>query len=76
MMPGVLNSIREIGNQPQDVIPVWWIFADEIASDPRYKREILHWFQRIESHVLLWENITDYKPVVGHFEEHIQPLLT
>ena len=75
MMPGILNSIRQIGNQPRGVIPVWWIFADEIASDPRYKREILHWFQGIEAHVLLWENITDYRPVVDHFEEHIQPLL-
>ena len=50
--------------------------ADKIAFDLRYRRETLHWFQAIEAHVLLWENITDYKPVVDHFEEHIQPLLS
>ena len=76
MMPGILNSIREVSNQPQNVIPVWWIFSDEIATGSRYRREIYHWFQGVESHVLLWENITDYRPVVDHFEEHIQPLLT
>ena len=76
VMPGILNSIGRIGNQPLGLIPVWWIFADEIASDSRYRRETLHWLQGIEAHVLLWENITDYKPVVDHFEEHIQPLLS
>ena len=76
MMPGILNSIWRIGNQPPGLIPVWWIFADVVASDFRDRREILHWLQGIDSHVLLWENIKDYRPVVDHFEEHIQPFLS
>ena len=75
MMPGILNSARHIARQPVNVIPFWWIFSNGIASDPRYKREIMHWFQGIESHVLLWEDITDYTPVIDHFEQYIQPLL-
>ena len=51
-------------------------FADEIAADPRYRKEMLHWFEAIELNVLLWENLTDYRPGVDHFEQHIQPPLT
>ena len=76
VMPGILNSTRRIGNQPPGLIPVWWIFADVVASDFRDRREILHWLQGIDSHVLLWENMKDYRPVVDHFEKHIQPFLS
>lgn len=75
MMPGILNSMRTVANQPAGVIPFWWVFSNGIANDIRYRREILHWFQGIEPHVLLWRRIDDYRPVIDHFESHIQPLL-
>lgn len=75
MMPGILNSMREISSQPTSVIPFWWIFANGIAIDPYYRQEIMHWFQGIEGHVLLWPDMIDYNPVINHFEEHIQGLL-
>lgn len=40
MTPGILNSIRRISYQLQGVIPVWWVFTDEIASYLRYRRGI------------------------------------
>lgn len=80
MMPGILNSIREIANQPDNIIPVWWIFASRskgfgIASDSDYVQEIKHWFKGIEAHVFLWDDITDAKPLIEHFEKYIKPLL-
>lgn len=80
MMPGILHSIRKMTNQPDDIIPVWWIFASQskgfgIASDSNYIQEIKHWFKGIEAHVFLWDDITNEKPLIEHFEKHIKPLL-
>lgn len=80
MMPGILHSIRNIANQPDNIIPVWWIFASQskefgIASDSDYVQEIKHWFKGIEAHVFLWDDITNPKSLIEHFEKHIKPLL-
>ena len=75
MMPGIVGSAREIAAQPEGVIPFWWVFTNGIASDERYRREIMHWFCGIEGHVLLWRNTRDGREVTGHFERHIRPLL-
>jgi len=75
MMPGIVLSAQQIANQPENVIPFWWIFSNGIASSPRYMQEIYHWFRGIEGHVLLWKDIEDYSALVSHFEQHIRPLL-
>jgi len=75
MMPGIVNSARRIARQGDSVIPFWWVFSNGIASSPRYIQEILHWFQGIEGHVLLWDDLENYVPVINHFENHIRPLL-
>lgn len=75
MMPGILYSARKCANQSDDVIPIWWIFSDEIASTPVYRRKIMHWFRGVEGHVLLWEDIEDSTALVNHFEQHIRCLL-
>lgn len=74
-MPGILHSAREFANQPGEVIPIWWIFSNGIASNLRYRLQILHWFRGIEGHVLLWENIEDSAALVNHFDHHIRNLL-
>ncbi len=73
--PGIIKSGREIAKQPDGVIPFWWIFAEGIAEDPRYVREITHWFQGVERHVLLLPR-PDEQALTDHFEKHILPLLT
>ncbi len=73
--PGILRSGRKIAKQPQDVIPFWWIFTNGIAEDERYAREIAHWFQGAEGHVLLWCPRSPSR-LVSHFERHILPLVT
>lgn len=73
--PGIVASTRVIANQPEGVIPFWWIFTNGIARAPRYVEEIRHWFQGIQCNLLLWENIRDYEPVVDHFERCIKPML-
>lgn len=75
MMPGIIESARQIANQPISVIPFWWVFADGIASDPRYRQEILHWFKGIEGHVFLWKDLNDTSALLAHFDQHIKPLL-
>lgn len=75
MMPGIIKSAQEIAKQPEGIIPFWWIFAEDIATDRYYAKEIMHWFQGMERHVLLWKNVKDRKPVIEHFEKHIRPLL-
>ena len=73
--PGIISSAQEIAKQPSKTIPFWWVFTNGIAVDFGYRQEILHWFRGVESHVLLWQDITDYEPLIGHFENHIRPLL-
>lgn len=73
--PGVIASAQKIANQPGDILPFWWIFSNGIATDPRYRREILHWFKNIESHVLLWEDINDRSAVERHFDNYVRPLI-
>ena len=73
--PGIIASARAIARQPEGIIPFWWIFTNGIATDPRYVQEITHWFHGVERHLLLWESIQDYEPVISHFERHIQPML-
>ena len=75
MMPGIIKSAQKIAKQPESVIPFWWIFAEGIAADKYYAQEIMHWFQGIERHVLLWKNVKDRQPIIEHFEKHIRPLL-
>lgn len=74
-MPGILESAREIGGHHKGVVPFWLIFTDGIASHPRYRREITHWFQGHESNVLLWKSVDDHDAVLNHFEKHIRPLI-
>ncbi len=73
MMPGILNAMRQAGNQPDCAIPMWWVFTNGVATDPRYKREIKFWFQGIERHVLLWSDRR--ADVTEHFDRFIRPLL-
>ena len=73
--PGILASARQIANQPEDTIPFWWVFTNGIATDARYRREIMHWFRGVEAHLLLWEDINDPAVVTHHFDTHIRPLL-
>lgn len=75
MMPGILESARQIAKQPDSVIPFWWVFTNGIANHPRYRQEILHWFKGIEGHVLLWQDLNDEKALLDHFAKHIRPLL-
>ena len=74
-MPGILSSAREIANQPDGVIPFWWVFTNGIANDHRYCQEIMHWFKGIEGNVLLWRDMSDCTALTKHFDEHIRPLL-
>ncbi len=72
--PGIIRSGREIANQPNGVIPFWWVFTNGVAEDQRYVREIMHWFQGIEPHVLLWQP-PDPTMLTDRFDTHILPLL-
>lgn len=73
MMPGILNAMRQAGNQPADVIPMWWVFTNGVAADPRYVQEIMFWFQGIEGNVLLWSD--GRGELTEHFEQFIRPML-
>ena len=73
--PGIIASARRIANQPEGVLPFWWVFTNGIASAPRYVQEITHWFRGYEGNLLLWQSLDDYEPVIDHFERHIRPML-
>ena len=73
--PGILGAMRDVGNHPQDTIPMWWIFTNGVATDPRYVEEIMFWFQGIEGNVLLWEGAPDAGAVTEHFDRFIRPML-
>ena len=75
MMPGILLSSRRHAKQPNDVIPVWWVFTGGIATNDRYRREIMHWFLGVEHHVLLWKDRSEASHVTDHFDRHIRQLL-
>ena len=73
--PGIVQSVREIANQPSDVFPFWMIFTNGIANDPNYRQEISHWFLGLEPHLLLWKSVDDHDVLIDHFERFIRPLL-
>ena len=73
--PGIIMSAREIANQPEGVIPFWWVFTNGLARYSRYQREIMHWFVGMEGQVLLWRDIDDPQVLIEHFDKHIRPLL-
>ena len=75
LTPGILGAMRERGNQPANAIPMWWVFTNGIATDPRYVQEIMFWFRGIEGNVLLWGDTNDPAAVVEHFERFIRPML-
>ena len=74
LTPGILGAMREIGRHPPDAIPVWCVFTNGIATDPRYMQEIMFWFSGIEDNVLLWDG-GDPAAVTEHFERFIKPML-
>lgn len=73
--PGITASACAKAGQPAGTIPFWWIFTNGIATDPKYVQEVRHWFRGVERHLLLWESLQDFEPVVDHFERHIRPML-
>ena len=75
LAPGILVAMREVGRQPANVVPMWWIFTNGIARDPDYRREISFWFRGLEPNLLLWDDLDDHDTVVHHFETHIRPML-
>ena len=75
MMPGVVASMRERSGHAKPIIPMWWIFTDDIAKDPWRKQEIRHWFKGMEPQLLFWPDWSDYERLIAHFEEHIKGML-
>ena len=75
MMPGIVKSASVIAGLDEGVLPFWWIFTNGIANDRYYRQEIMHWFQGIEPHVLLWKQVRDHHAITEHFDKHILPLL-
>ena len=75
MMPGIVASMRERSGHAAPVIPMWWIFTNGIAKDPRYRQEIGHWFKGIETQLLFWPDGWNAKPLTTHFEKHIKRML-
>ena len=74
LTPGILSAMREIGRHPPDAIPVWCVFTNGIATDPRYRAEIMFWFSGIEGNVLLWDG-GDPAALTEHFERYVKPML-
>ena len=75
-MPGIIESARIIGNHGPGVIPFWFVFTDALATEERYIREIGHWFQKYERHVLLWENDQNHYVMLNHFHQNIEPMFS
>ncbi|MBC6441978.1 MAG: MunI family type II restriction endonuclease [Rhodobacteraceae bacterium] len=75
MMPGIVKAMQEVGNQPSNILPMWWIFTNGIAKDPNYRQAITFWFRGIAGNMLLWEDVRDHNPVTDHFEKHIRDML-
>ncbi|MBC6437207.1 MAG: MunI family type II restriction endonuclease [Rhodobacteraceae bacterium] len=75
MMPGIMKAMQEVGNQPSNILPMWWIFTNGIAKDPNYRQEIAFWFRGIEGNMLLWEDVRDHETVTSHFDNVIKGML-
>lgn len=75
LAPGILAAMREVGRQPANVVPMWWIFTNGIARDPDYRQEISFWFRGLEPNLLLWDDLDDHAMLINHFEASIRPML-
>ena len=73
--PGLAKEGRKKGKLPDGVFPFFLVFADSLASDDRYQREITKWFnEELAKHFLLWK---DRSPELleRFFEENMRPVL-
>ena len=75
LAPSLLTAMREVGQQPTTVVPMWWIFTEGLAQNPDYRQEISFWFRGLEPNLLLWDDLDDHNAVIHHFETHIRPMI-
>ena len=73
--PGIIESACKIGRHPEGVFPFWLIFTEGIATHPRYRQEIKHWFRGREDNLTLWESIERTDMILEHFDSRICSLI-
>jgi len=74
--PGLQKILREKGNLGEGILPFWTVFQGNITRDPCRVREITFWYDDLKGHFFFWRDTTNPEPLIAHFEEYIQPLLT
>lgn len=74
--PGLQKILRAQGNLGEDILPFWTVFQGDITRDPCRVREITCWYDDLSAHLFFWRDSTNPEPLIAHFEEHIQKLLT
>ena len=73
--PGLLNILREKSKIDKNSLPFWTVFQGDITRDPCRVREISCWYDNYKAHFFFWRDSADPSAIIGHFEEHIAPLL-
>lgn len=73
--PGLLKIMRKKANLKNDMLPFWVVFQGNITKDPKRKNEINFWFDEFSPHVFFWNNLSNSKSIVNHFNKYLKPLL-
>ena len=71
--PGLIKILKKHSNI-QNSLPFWIVFRGDITRDPCRVREITLWFDEHSNHFFFWRT-DNPKSIIGHFINHIAPLL-
>lgn len=74
--PGLQKILRKQGNLGDNILPFWTVFQGDITRDPCRVREITLWYDGLTAHYFFWRDTNNSSPLIEHFLEHIQPLLS
>lgn len=74
--PGLQKILRQKGNLGDNVLPFWTVFQGDITRDPCRVREIKLWYDDQHAHYFLWRDATKPDPLIEHFIQYIEPILS
>ena len=73
--PGLKNLLQETGKLTNAPLPFWVVFIGDITRDPKRNREIAFWYQGVEDHFFMWDDMPNPVRIVKHFEDKLSKYL-
>ena len=73
--PGLKKLLQETGKLKGSPLPFWVVFIGDITRDPKRNREIAFWYQGVEDHFFMWDDMPNPSRIVQHFKDKLSKYL-